>query len=1508
MSLHNGSSDQEWSLSILKKIDSVCDDFESAWHSGSRLAIENLLSRHKDLPKASLLAHLLGVELDLLQAAGQQPSLSDYRSRFPGFENVVSAAWKAYEANAPSPDMAFTVSYHQSPDDFSPLPDQIGPYVVKKFLGKGSFGSVYQAHDSRTGSWVALKVPHSGTMESEKQKEIIRGEFRSGKNLDHPNIVKTIDILEVDKLLVIVQDFIDGSNLTDWFAKTQPSPEQVVHLLVPVARALGYLHEQGLFHRDLKPGNILVDQSGAAYLADFGLALHENQQRDRDRRGEVAGTYAYMAPEQFRGEIRLIDGQSDLWSFGVILYRLLTDRYPFGGPPPRNKSDQSEYFHDLKNEIEDHDPRPPRQINPAISRKLEQICLRCLEKRKRDRYQTGFDLAEDLRLVFDRPGISSTHPIRGNTLNLVPKGLRSFEADDAAFFLDLLPGSRNLEGIPSSLMFWKRRLTEKDGDGAIDVGVLYGPSGCGKSSLIKAGLIPLLGDKYVSLVVEATPNDTEVRLLKAIRQIAPGLQADLSLVDACRLLGEKGAPGGRKVLLVLDQFEQWLHAHTNPEGEQLLVALRNCNGISFQCLLLVRDDFWMPLTRFMQRLEIPLVDDKNMASVDLFDFDHAKKVLAGFGKAYGRLPANEMELNKAQRQFLDSAVQGLSEDRRIVCVRLALFAEMMKDRPWTPGELERIGGAKGIGVAFLEEKFGRNAQARYRPHRNGARKILEALLPPPGGKLKGQMRTARDLRQAYESVQGPSFEQIIQILDTELKILTPVVPDQTFSQGRDGQDQPPQDHFQLTHDFLVPSIRGWLAAEELGTPEGRARAQLRDLALAWNAKPDKRRLPTFWEWVAIKRFTAPSARTEPERRMLAVAGRRILSRTAIGASVILVLVMGAQYLRGRIAEDRERKDAENLVQQIRVAEPMQVLRLAAENRPVSRALVEKLAEITEDQTLDKKVRLRLALFRAGTLPGNIDYLSEQLLVASPPEFEAIATLPPPLFAPFLPDYWKVLRDPSQSPARRFRAGCALSRWAPDDPAWVDCLNDFVPMLVTESPANVSHWEPSLLPAANILVEPVRGEFIQKDNPDTSYVAAMVLAGFFRDQPEKLADLALSAQPRQLAVIVRFLENHPVVGVQLLESKLGNPPLGKSGSELEEHRKVQARAATALMVLGQAKNVWNLLRHGPDPRVRNYVIHWAPAAGVLPDLLNKQFRMENDPSVRQALILMLGEFGRDRIQESWKARECALLERDYHEDPDPGIHSSLEWLFHKWGHVSRVPSQKTIGRKWFANSQEMTMVILDVPGSDQNKPRKVAVSAHKVSIQKFSLWSKNRQQPADGGLPIGGVKLADAARFCNWLSQQDGIPKDEWAYLENGEMTPLIFQAEDFISRKGYRLPTVLEWNHACLAGAGTSRPFGDNDDLLPSHAWYAANSNGELKPNGLLKPNRFGLFDMLGNLAEMTHPEKPFPKDQQASIIYLGGMSYRQGPGPSAIEKGRQFAVISTGNVNHGFRVVKTVD
>ena len=219
------------------------------------------------------------------------------------------------------------------------------------------------------------------------------------------------------------------------------------------------------------------------------------------------------------------------------------------------------------------------------------------------------------------------------------KGLRSFDEQDADFFPKLLPGDRGEDGLPESIRFWKTRIEQTDPERTFRVGVIFGPSGCGKSSLMKAGILPRLAkpdtpplptngsrsDKVavIPVLIEATADDTETRLLRSLRRHCPELPPKSKLVPTLR--EKRNIPAGKKILIVLDQFEQWLHSKPNGEKTELVQALSECDGQRVQCVLLVRDDFWTPLSRFLKAIDVRQEEGRNLALVDRFDLRHAKR-------------------------------------------------------------------------------------------------------------------------------------------------------------------------------------------------------------------------------------------------------------------------------------------------------------------------------------------------------------------------------------------------------------------------------------------------------------------------------------------------------------------------------------------------------------------------------------------------------------------------------------------------------------------------------------------------------------------------------------------------------------------------------------------------------------------------------------------------------------------------------------------------------------------
>ena len=255
--------------------------------------------------------------------------------------------------------------------------------------------------------------------------------------------------------------------------------------------------------------------------------------------------------------------------------------------------------------------------------------------------------------------------------------------------------------------------------------------------------------------------------------------------------------------------------------------MRQCDGEHVQAIVMVRDEFWMAATRFMRELEIRLVEGENSAAVDLFDLNHARRVLTAFGRAYGALPEKAAEITTEQKAFLDQALAGLAQGGKIIPVRLALFAEMVKGKPWTPSSLKALGGTEGVGVTYLEETFyAAHAPPEHRLHQKAAQAVLKALLPESGTDIKGQMRSTAELQGAsgYAN-RSDDFADLIHLLDAELRLVTPTErePAQARRRRRGSRSAAgralasPETEpkcYQLTHDYLVHSIRQWLSRKQ----------------------------------------------------------------------------------------------------------------------------------------------------------------------------------------------------------------------------------------------------------------------------------------------------------------------------------------------------------------------------------------------------------------------------------------------------------------------------------------------------------------------------------------------------------------------------------------------------------------------------------------------------------------------------------------------------------------------
>src|SRR5215470_557854 len=218
----------------------------------------------------------------------------------------------------------------EGPAESSPGdPSRIGRYRIIRRLGQGGFGRVYLAHDDDLDRAVAIKVPNPERIADPGDLEAYLTEARILARLDHPHIVPVFDVGRTeDGLCFVVSKLIEGSDLAVQIGERRLSLRDSAELVATVAEALHYAHTRGLVHRDIKPANILIDAAGKPYVVDFGLALKEE---DFGKGGGLAGTPAFMSPEQAKGEGHRVDGRSDIFSLGVVLYELLTAKRPFRG-------------------------------------------------------------------------------------------------------------------------------------------------------------------------------------------------------------------------------------------------------------------------------------------------------------------------------------------------------------------------------------------------------------------------------------------------------------------------------------------------------------------------------------------------------------------------------------------------------------------------------------------------------------------------------------------------------------------------------------------------------------------------------------------------------------------------------------------------------------------------------------------------------------------------------------------------------------------------------------------------------------------------------------------------------------------------------------------------------------------------------------------------------------------------------------------------------------------------
>ncbi|MBS0209050.1 MAG: serine/threonine protein kinase [Planctomycetes bacterium] len=389
--------DDDESLEALTR--TLCADQRHRWLNGDKRPVEAYLAEYSQLVEhTDSLLTLICNELALCDQFGNKPSEAELIARFPqcatelrqqlAVNAGVSPAFPTLDWLGGATGKKPVASIHVN------TPRRFGGYELERQISAGGMGVVYQATKTELGGRiVAIKLIQPNLLLEPRAVDRFRAEAVAASRLNHPGVVSIFHYGEHQGQHFIEMEYVEGKNLAEVVANGKLAPEKAARVVREIADALQYAHEQGIVHRDIKPGNILMAHDGRLKIADFGLAKMLEADGHLTESDARIGTLDYMSPEQAQSRHQETGSRSDIYSLGGVLYCLLT------GYPPVERGNQQEK---LKQIIEDR-PQPPEKLNPKIPSDLNTICLKCLEKLPEDRYATAAELRDDLdRFLHDQ--------------------------------------------------------------------------------------------------------------------------------------------------------------------------------------------------------------------------------------------------------------------------------------------------------------------------------------------------------------------------------------------------------------------------------------------------------------------------------------------------------------------------------------------------------------------------------------------------------------------------------------------------------------------------------------------------------------------------------------------------------------------------------------------------------------------------------------------------------------------------------------------------------------------------------------------------------------------------------------------------------------------------------------------------------------------------------------------------------------------------------------------------
>lgn len=694
------------------------------------------------------------------------------------------------------------------------------------------------------------------------------------------------------------------------------------------------------------------------------------------------------------------------------------------------------------------------------------------------------------------------------------------------------------------------------------------------------------------------------------------------------------------------------------------------------------------------------------------------------------------------------------------------------------------------------------------------------------------------------------------------------------------------------------------------------------------------RLERAWRW---------------SRRHPAPATALVLLAAMVIGSMTTVAVVG-RALAARQQAQRERVSAN--INALRTARPAEVPSILASLADSRETVTPRLREMMGEELPDRQ-RWRVSLGLLTVDPTQIDLQFDYLLSAEPDELVVIREALDERGDELVTRLWNILADEQRDATRRFNAASALAAYDPagksaPETGWAEHSRFAATELIQRILRNPGQYQTlmeTFRPLREVLLQPLIEIFRDDSRSESQRYATALLAEYAADLPRVLSGLIQDAEGERFEPVCLRLQEQGARAVPHLEELLGGQ-LGKdaTGRARDALARRQANVAVALLRIGATDAVWPLLENSPDPTRRTYLIERIVDRSIDPQVVWERLWTEQDVSVRRALLLCLGEFGEERLPVEERAALIPQLAKLYRDDPDPGVHGAAEWVLRQWEASDRVREVATDmasarpegNRKWYVNGQGQTMAFV-VDGSSAFQPigfqptyrlgHSFWIGSKEVTVAEYRRFNPAHNFDAvspDEAWALGhasrepdparNISLYDAIAYCNWLSEQEGIPEEQWCFLPNsdGEYADGVRLAEPYVEKTGYRLPLDSEWGYACRAGALTDYAFGNQVELLRRYGAYDDEAPGRDVPAaGSLRPNDFGLFDMHGSLWEWTpnvkRAEQSFLIDivhDSENRIMCGGSYHDQWQRLHANHRPPDGP--ARRDINNGFRVVRT--